>query len=288
MHVWPDAPGTGGEPGPPQRGHWSGRIIRHMLALNQDKDAWGKDLQESVVTLSRTAKVGPRAVPSFSIGNMKQCRRCKRLGFDPWVGKISGEGNGNPLQYSSQESPMHRGAWQTMVHGVAESQTWLSTASTLASLGRGQSSVDPWGNFRPAPASWSLPMSQTTVTTQPSVDPGWCLVVLWEKEPPRLTAVKLDRGLCLHSIGHSLHPGILQGTRKATQPPKSENSGGLLWHIYMCVCVCIYIYRFNIYIRTPRGVLNEFKAWNQIATGFESVLFRWSTVNKKKKKYRSD
>ena len=58
-----------------------------MLALNQDKDAWGKDLQESVVTLSRTAKVGPRAVPSFSIGNMKQCRRCKRLGFDPWVGR---------------------------------------------------------------------------------------------------------------------------------------------------------------------------------------------------------
>ena len=95
----------------------------HMLALNQDKDAWGKDLQESVVTLSRTAKVGPRAVPSFSIGNMKHCRRCKRLGFDPWVGKISGEGNGNPLQYSSQESPMHRGAWQTTVHGVAESQT---------------------------------------------------------------------------------------------------------------------------------------------------------------------
>ena len=29
-----------------------------------------------------------------------QCRRCV---FDPWVGKIPGEGNGNPLRYSCQE-----------------------------------------------------------------------------------------------------------------------------------------------------------------------------------------
>ena len=30
-----------------------------------------------------------------------QCRRC---GFDPWVGKILGEGNGNLLQYLPGES----------------------------------------------------------------------------------------------------------------------------------------------------------------------------------------
>ena len=30
-----------------------------------------------------------------------QCRRHKRLGFHPWIGKISpGGGNGNRLQYS--------------------------------------------------------------------------------------------------------------------------------------------------------------------------------------------
>ena len=28
------------------------------------------------------------------------------------------EGNGNPLQYSSLENPMDRGAWQVTVHGV--------------------------------------------------------------------------------------------------------------------------------------------------------------------------
>ena len=31
---------------------------------------------------------------------------------------MSGEGNGNPLQYSSLENPMDRGAWQAIVHRV--------------------------------------------------------------------------------------------------------------------------------------------------------------------------
>ena len=39
-------------------------------------------------------------------------------GFDPWIGRSPGEGNGNPLQYSNLGSPMHRGAWQGL-HGVA-------------------------------------------------------------------------------------------------------------------------------------------------------------------------
>ena len=37
-----------------------------------------------------------------------QCRRC---GFDPWVGKIPGERNGNTLQYFCLGNLMDRGAW---------------------------------------------------------------------------------------------------------------------------------------------------------------------------------
>ena len=37
-----------------------------------------------------------------------------------------GEGNSTPLQYSSLENPMDRGAWRATVHGVAKSRTPLS------------------------------------------------------------------------------------------------------------------------------------------------------------------
>ena len=33
------------------------------------------------------------------------------LGSIPGLGRFSGEGNGNPLQYSCLENPMDRGAW---------------------------------------------------------------------------------------------------------------------------------------------------------------------------------
>ena len=39
----------------------------------------------------------------------------------PRLGRSTGEGNGNPLQYSCLENSMDRGAWQATVHGVAKS-----------------------------------------------------------------------------------------------------------------------------------------------------------------------
>ena len=38
-------------------------------------------------------------------------------------GRYSGEGNGNPLQYCCLEKPTDTGAWQTMMHDVAELDT---------------------------------------------------------------------------------------------------------------------------------------------------------------------
>ena len=48
------------------------------------------------------------------------------LGLIPGLGRSSGEGNDNPLQYSGLEKPMNREAWRATVHGIAESQTQLS------------------------------------------------------------------------------------------------------------------------------------------------------------------
>ena len=40
------------------------------------------------------------------------------MGSIPGLGRAPREGNGNPLQYSSLESPIDRGAWQATVHVV--------------------------------------------------------------------------------------------------------------------------------------------------------------------------
>ena len=45
------------------------------------------------------------------------------LGSIPGLGRSTGEGNGNPLQYSCLENLMDGGAWQATVHGVAKSWT---------------------------------------------------------------------------------------------------------------------------------------------------------------------
>ena len=45
------------------------------------------------------------------------------LGSIPGSGRSSGEGNGNPLQYSCLENPLDRGTWWATVHWVAELDT---------------------------------------------------------------------------------------------------------------------------------------------------------------------
>ena len=47
--------------------------------------------------------------------------RCPRV---RWV-RCPGGGNANPLQYSCQENPTDRGAWQATVHRVTRSRTQL-------------------------------------------------------------------------------------------------------------------------------------------------------------------
>ena len=44
----------------------------------------------------------------------------------------TGEGNGNPLQYSCLENPRDKGAWEAAVHEVAKSRTRLSNFTFLS------------------------------------------------------------------------------------------------------------------------------------------------------------
>ena len=43
----------------------------------------------------------------------------------PGLGRLPGEGNGYPLQYSSLENSMDRGAWQATVHEVEKNRTQI-------------------------------------------------------------------------------------------------------------------------------------------------------------------
>ena len=60
--------------------------------------------------------------PGGSDGKESACN-AGDSGSIPGSGKFPGEGNGNPLQYSCLKSPMDRGTWWAIGHGVAKSRT---------------------------------------------------------------------------------------------------------------------------------------------------------------------
>ena len=47
-------------------------------------------------------------------------------GSVPGLERSSGEGDGNPFQYSCLGNPLDRGAWWATDHGVAKTQTRFS------------------------------------------------------------------------------------------------------------------------------------------------------------------
>ena len=70
----------------------------------------------------------------FTKWAMREAVQCRWPGFNPWIGKSSRGGHGNPLQYSCLENGMDRGAWQTTVHGITKSWTRLKQLSSSNSI----------------------------------------------------------------------------------------------------------------------------------------------------------
>ena len=64
--------------------------------------------------------------PDGSDGKESACNT-GHPGSIPGLGRLPGEGNGYPLQYSCLENSIDRGAWQATVHEVTESDvTWAT------------------------------------------------------------------------------------------------------------------------------------------------------------------
>ena len=75
---------------------------------------------------------GRRSLVGCSPWGQEESDTTERLHFHFLLSRI-GEGNGNPLQYSSLENPRDGGAWWAAIYGVAQSQTrlkWLSSSSS--------------------------------------------------------------------------------------------------------------------------------------------------------------
>ena len=73
-------------------------------------------------------------------------------GLIPGSGRSPGGGHGNPLQYSSLENPMDRGAWWATVHEIAKNQTrWSDWAhSTWVTYPGGSWDLE-FSSFTPFP-----------------------------------------------------------------------------------------------------------------------------------------
>ena len=71
-----------------------------------------------------------RSLPGGSADKESACN-VGDPGLVPGLGRSTEKGTGNPLQYSWLENPMDRGAWQTTVHGVTKSRTWLNDFISL-------------------------------------------------------------------------------------------------------------------------------------------------------------
>ena len=115
----------------------------------------------------------------------------------------TGEGNGNPLQYSCLENPRDGGTWWAAVYGVAQSRTRLKQLSSSVYMPRFDSWVGkiPWRRDR-LPASVFMGFSGDTDSKESacsvgSLEEGMATTPVflpgespWTEEPGRLQSME--------------------------------------------------------------------------------------------------
>ena len=115
--------------------HWGARTSQldsgALIKLSSSGDGrlvflWkGWDLENFFFSFKRYLFI-LGSFPHSSFGKEPACN-AGDLGLIPGSGRSSGEGNGNPLQYSCLENPIDRGAWRAIVHGMARVRRDLAT-----------------------------------------------------------------------------------------------------------------------------------------------------------------
>ena len=103
--------------------------------------------------------------PSASVGK-ESAYNAGDVSSNPELGRSSGEGNGNPLQYPCLENSTDRGAWQATVHAVTKGQTQLSDFTSLHSLPHKRQSHNSTGTVSRVSAR-DMPRYKSPVLTKP-------------------------------------------------------------------------------------------------------------------------
>ena len=103
----------------------SGRDETHVSVSKTLGESEGKSLKSHLCTLG-----------GFPGGSMRKyllanAKGTGDAGSIPGLGRPPGEGNGNPCQYSCQQTFMGRAAWWATVHGLVKSQTQAGTNSRM-------------------------------------------------------------------------------------------------------------------------------------------------------------
>ena len=98
------------------------------------------------------------------------------LGLIPGSGRSSGEGNGNPLQYSCLENPMDGGAWWATVHGVTKSRTRLSDLTFNFQRQRKEKACENGTKENPRTRVRSPPVRQRSSTAEAQLCKSSCCV----------------------------------------------------------------------------------------------------------------
>ena len=97
------------------------QLVKNLPAMQKTWDrplGWEDPLEEGKATHSKRTSLVAQIVKvsACNVGGP---------GSIPGWGRSTGEGNGNPFQYSCLENLMDRGDWWAAVHGITESRAQL-------------------------------------------------------------------------------------------------------------------------------------------------------------------
>ena len=110
------------------------RRVRHDWATSLSLFTfmhWRRKWQPTPVFLPEESQ-GQKSLVGCRLWGRKESDTTEQLHFHYSL-SCTGEGNGNPLQYSCLENPRDRRAWWAAVYGVAQSRTWLKRHSSSSS-----------------------------------------------------------------------------------------------------------------------------------------------------------